>query len=315
MAIQIRPFEGSDLPGLVSLWNRTLVVDPVSEQRLLLDFILDPGFDPGGLLIAENGSGTVGFVLGMAAQQHRPSVNPFGTGVIVGVGVDGSHRRQGIGSALLEHLEEHWRQCNVATIQVGPWIPTYLTPGVDEANYPGAVELFTAHGYVSGARPMSMRASLTGYGAAAGIEEIAADLDKGRIYIRPANAEDALPLLGFTNEHFPHWEAYVRGNLRSLVTADDATTLTVAQEGKDIIGFALTNGERFGPFGVNESYRGRGIGAVLLSRSLCAMRARNIHTAYFLWTSDLTARLYSRHGFEQVRRFTMMSKKLQEYPQ
>jgi N-acetylglutamate synthase-like GNAT family acetyltransferase len=103
----------------------------------------------------------------------------------------------------------------------------------------------------------------------------------------------------------------VRGNLRSLVSANEASTLHVALHNGEVIGFALTNSERFGPFGVNEAYRGQGVGAVLLSRALCAMRARNIHTAYFLWTSDQTARLYARHGFEIVRRFTMVSKKME----
>lgn len=314
MSISIRPFQGSDLPGLVTLWNRTHFADPISEQRVLLDFILDPNFDPLGLLIACDGRNQVGFVLGMASREDRPSDNLYGSGIVVGIGVEHAYRRQGIASQLLARLEEHWHQRNVTNIQVGPWVPTYLTPGVDETSYPGAVDFFAARGYMSGARPISMRASLTGYAVAEGIEEIVADLDKGGISIRPAIAEDALPLLRFAAEHFPHWESYVRGNLRALVAASDGSTLTVAIDAGKIIGFALTNGERFGPFGVDEAYRGRGVGAVLLSRSLQAMRARAIHTAYFLWTSDQTARLYRRHGFEMVRRFTMMKKTLKEGP-
>ncbi len=313
--VLIRTFEGSDLPGLVALWNRTLVADPISEQRLLLEFILEPCFDPRTLLLAIDGHTTVGFLLGMTARQDRPSENAVGTGVVVAMGVDPTHRRRGIGGRLLGQLEKHWHERGVTTIVVGPWIPSYLTPGVDEAAYPGAVEFLDIRGYQRGARPISMRASLTGYVPAAGIDDTAARLADSGIDFRPAGIADALPLLEFAKAHFPHWEFYVRGNLRALVSADDTSTLTIALENARVIGFALTNGERFGPFGVDESYRGQGIGAVLLSRSLSAMRARNIHTAYFLWTSDQTARLYRRHGFEIVRRFTMMSKNLQEDPQ
>jgi N-acetylglutamate synthase-like GNAT family acetyltransferase len=156
-----------------------------------------------------------------------------------------------------------------------------------------------------------MRALLTGYVPADDVEGTATRLAGSGITIRPASAADAMPLLQFAGNHFPHWEAYVRGNLRSLISANEASTLHVALHNGEVIGFALTNGERFGPFGVNEAYRGQGVGAVLLSRALCAMRARNIHTAYFLWTSDQTARLYARHGFEIVRRFTMVSKKME----
>lgn len=213
---------------------------------------------------------------------------------------------------MLQQLEANFRNQGVTTIQVGPWVPAYLTPGIDKDSYPGAVEFFTANGYQTGGKPVSMRALLTGYVPAAGVEDVGDKLGRTGIDIRPATVADSLPLLVFAREHFAHWESYVRANLRALVAANDGSTLHVALHSGEVIGFALTNGERFGPFGVNEAYRGQGVGAVLLSRALCAMRARNIHTAWFLWTSDQTARLYSRHGFEIVRRFTMMRKVLEE---
>lgn len=310
MTIHIRTFQRGDLPGLVSLWNRTMVADPISEQRLLLDFILDPHFDPQGLLLACDGDVVTGFVLGMTARPNLPSDNAVGTGVIVGFGVDEHHRRQGVGTHLLEHLENHWREKGVTIIQIGPWVPTYLAPGVDESAYAGTVAFLESYGYISGTRPVSMRALLTGYEASADVPKTAARLVAEGVTIRPATADDATGLIAFAVEHFAHWESYVRAAQRATVSATADATLHIALDGGNVIGFAMTNGERFGPFGVNGDYRGRGVGAVMLSRALCAMRAANVHLAYFLWTSDQTARLYNRHGFEIVRRFTMMSKKL-----
>lgn len=312
MSIQIRQFSRGDLPEVIELWNTTMAADPISEQRLLLDFVLDPHFDPAGLLIALDETRPVGFVLGMTAGPDIPSDNALGTGVIVGLGVAESHRRQGIGTTVLQQLENYWREKGVKTIQVGPWIPTYLTPGVDESAYGGTVEFLQSRGYISGAKPVSMRALLTGGEPSADVPGTAAKLASNGILIRPAIADDATELIAFAAEHFPHWESYVGSALRSTVSAIDSATLHVAIDGDKVIGFAMTNGERFGPFGVNSDYRGRGVGAVLLSRALCAMRAANVHLAYFLWTSDQTARLYNRHGFEIVRRFTMMTKKLNE---
>lgn len=289
-----------------------MVADPISEQRLLLDFVLDPHFDPEGLLLAVDGEEPVGFVLGMTAREGVPSDNAVGTGVIVGFGVAESHRRHGVGTRLLAELEYYWRAKNVSTIQVGPWIPPYLAPGVDESAYAGTVEFLASLGYTAGAKPVSMRALLTGYEASADVPAIAAKLASEDVQIRPAQVDDATELIAFAQEHFPHWESYVRAALRAVVSASDQATLHIALDGAEVIGFAMTNGERFGPFGVNGDYRGRGIGAVLLSRALVAMRAINVHLAYFLWTSDQTARLYNRHGFEIVRRFTMMSKKLSQ---
>ena len=51
---------------------------------------------------------------------------------------------------------------------------------------------------------------------------------------------------------------------------------------------------------------GRGIGAVLLTCTLQAMRARGYHCAWFLWTDDRAAKLYRQHGFEEARRFALM---------
>ena len=312
MTIQLRSFARGDLSKLVALWNSTMTADPISEQRLLLDYVLDPHFDPNGLVLAIDGEEPVGFALGMTARPDIPSDNAVGTGVIVGFGVAESHRRQGLGAAILQHLEEYLRAKTVSTIQVGPWVPPYLVPGVDETAYAGTVAFLEAQGFVPGAKPVSMRALLTGYEPSTDVPEIAGRLANEGVRIRRALAEDTTELLTFAVEHFPHWESYLRGALRSVVTANGESTLHVALDGETVIGFAMTNGERFGPFGVNSDYRGRGVGAVLLSRALCAMRAANVHLAYFLWTSDQTARLYNRHGFEIVRRFTMMSKKLSQ---
>jgi GNAT superfamily N-acetyltransferase len=82
----------------------------------------------------------------------------------------------------------------------------------------------------------------------------------------------------------------------------------VAEQGGQIIGYAQSRNERFGPFGVNEEFRGQGIGAVLLSNVLLSMRSKGFHCAWFLWTSDRAAKLYREHGFDEVRRFALMSK-------
>lgn len=308
MTTIIRPFHTGEFADIVDVWNTTMSADPISQQRLMLDFILDAHFNPETLLVAKKDAGLVGFVLGLTARGDVPSDNAVGTGVIAGFGVLEEHRGQGIGRQLLDSLEQYWHANDVHRIQVGPWIPTYLAPGIDETAYPGAVEFFESCGYTAGGKPVSMRALLTNYQASSEVPAIRERLLGEGVIVRPAIAADATDLIAFAIEHFPHWESYVRGSLRSLVAAIDANTLHIALDGDTIIGFAMTTGERFGPFGVNGDYRGRGVGAVLLSRALCSMRAANQHLAYFLWTSDQTARLYNRHGFEIVRRFTMLSK-------
>lgn len=311
MSLIIRPFESGDIDSVVNLWNRTLVADPINKQRLQSDFLQDRHFDADQFLLAYRESKLVGFVLGMSPRADLAGDNANGTGVVVGFGVDPANQRQGIATALFDELENLWIAQGVTRIAVGPWIPSYLTPGVDAASYPEALPFFANRSYLEGDHPISMRALLTGYRPASGVAETKEKLASDGIAIRPATTDEAEPVIKFAHNHFSHWESYVASAFARLAGNDSATTVHIAFDHRDVIGFALTDGERFGPFGVNEAYRGRGIGAVLLSQTLMAMRAANIHLAYFLWTSEQTSRLYSRHGFETVRTFTMMSKPIE----
>lgn len=305
-----RSFSDEDVPELVELWNRTMPADPINEQRLRSDFLLDPHFDREFLMLAVADEHLVGFVFGMSPLRDLASDNPVGVGVVVAFGVEKTSRRQGVGTALFAELEKRWRKVGITSVRIGPWIPGYLAPGVEAAAYPGTVEFLSQRGYESGDEPISMRALLTGYEPAASVSPMAEALREQGIEVRATHPDDAGDLIEFARMHFPHWESYVRAALQRLADGDPHTTIHLATDANQVIGFALTDGERFGPFGVNDSYRGRGIGGVLLSSALGAMRAANIHLAYFLWTSEQTSRLYARHGFEIVRRFTMLRKEL-----
>ncbi len=223
------------------------------------------------------------------------------------------HRRKGIGTTLIERLMETWRAKGVPTIHVGPYIPSYLTPGVDVNAYADGIAFLKTVGAVEGGRPVSMKANLTNYRVRDNVAPLTRKLGTEGVVFRPATADDILPLLAFMEAHFAHWVPDVRRALQGIVRGDAAiTTLHVATDNGEIIGYAQTDKERFGPFGVNEAYRGRGIGAVLLSRTLVAVRAQGYHSAWFMWTSDRTAKLYGEHGFEEVRRFQMIDIPLHE---
>jgi GNAT superfamily N-acetyltransferase len=298
----IRPYAAHDEAGLLAAWNEAMWADPLNEFRWRSTYLLDPNFSPESCLVAADpvSGGIIGYVLGFA--DLRGTSNDAW---IVGFGVAPAHRREGIGTALLARLMEQWRASGIMKIHVGPYIPSYLTPGVDIAAYADALPFLASLGAVEGARPVSMKASLTNYRVRNKVAPLTASLGEEGIEVRPATGSDILPLLAFMEEHFAHWVPDARRALGAIVNGE-AATLHVTTDNGAIIGYAQTHSERFGPFGVDEAYRGRGIGAVLLSRALVAMRAQGYHSAWFLWTSDRTAKLYGEHGFEEVRRFAMV---------
>ena len=70
--------------------------------------------------------------------------------------------------------------------------------------------------------------------------------------------------------------------------------------------------ERFGPFGVEESEQGKGLGKILLHETLHAMKQQTLQGAWFLWTSETTVagHLYLKNDFRTFRKFHVMLKEL-----
>lgn len=307
---EIRSYQAGDETGLIETWNATMWADPIDAITWRGRYLLDPNFKPETtpVAITPDSGEVIGFVHGYT---DRSPAGPGTDAWVVGFGVRESHRRKGVGTALMQAFDDHVRAIGVTRALYGPYIPSYLTPGIDVSAYAEAVAFLSAIGAEEGARPLSMKASLTNYRTEANVSARERDLERDGVTIRRAEARDIVPLIAFLEEYFPHWKGDAIGVMRDLFGGDPrAVTLHVAEDHGTIIGYAQTRTERFGPFGVNEAYRGRGVGAVLLSRTLRAMRAEGFHSAWFLWTSDRTAKLYREHGFEEVRRFVMMSKAL-----
>jgi GNAT superfamily N-acetyltransferase len=307
----IRPYRATDEAGLLACWNAAVWADPIDALTWRGRYLLDPNFAPDTTPVAvDPASGdVVGFVHGYV---DRSPAGPGADAWVVAFGVREDRRRSGIGTALMMTFEEAIRAAGAGRALYGPYIPSYLTPGIDVDAYADGVAFLTAIGVEAGGRPLSMKANLTNYRPEPTVGEREASLAGEGIAIRRAEPADILPLIAFQETHFPHWKPDAIGVMRDLFGGDPrGVTLHVATDDGEIIGYAQTRAERFGPFGVNEAYRGRGVGAVLLSRALRAMRAQGFHSAWFLWTSDRTARLYHQHGFEEVRRFVMMSKTFQ----
>lgn len=88
---------------------------------------------------------------------------------------------------------------------------------------------------------------------------------------RRAESYERSAALDFVQQHFPNWVDEAAAGFTQV-----PPTLYVASEGGRVIGFACYNATRpdyFGPTGVDEAQRGRGIGRVLLLQCLEALRA------------------------------------------
>lgn len=88
---------------------------------------------------------------------------------------------------------------------------------------------------------------------------------------RRAESYERTAVIAFARAHFPHWEDEVAAGFACV-----PCTVFIAVEGRAVQGFACYNVTRpdyFGPTGVLESQRGRGIGRALLLQCLEALAA------------------------------------------
>lgn len=315
--VRLRSYAGGDERGIVKAWNRAMPQDPIDLNRWMKRVLCDTNFDPKGLAVASVAGEIVGFCLALCRR-----IPLFGDdleterGWITAFGVVPEWRKRGIGSALLEAGERFVEAQGRKELLVSPYAPNYFWPGVDPQAYPEAVALLERRGYETLYSPVAMDKNLVGFSVPQEVEALQAARVREGYRFGPLTPERLYDVVAFADEAFnPDWGRAIREAVQKDVPLDHCW-IALNGEGR-VVGFALFGGydgilERFGPFGVDPSERGKGLGKILLYRSLEAMRAKGAHGAWFLWTGEATAagQLYLKAGFEITRSFKVMRRRL-----
>ncbi len=306
---QIRPYRAGDETALLRSWNSALSRDPINATTWRMKVLLDPNFDPEGCLVAEVEGEARGFLLSLVRR-----VPFFNDGLepeaawITAFGVDPAYQGGGLGTALVTAALDRLRGLGRTSVTLAPYVPNYFTPGADVAAYGPGIRFLEQRGFSVVSRPLSMRAELTGFQTPPHIAETAGRLRAEGIIVRPVVPSDIVPVLTFIQRHFAwDWHREASGVLLDLFAGDPRQVgMVVAVQGDEVLGYAEHRAERYGPFGVNPELRSRGIGRMLLAKMLTEMLKKNYHAAWFLWTDENAARLYSQCGFREVRRFAVL---------
>lgn len=314
MSISIRPFQPHNLQGVLRVLAQAMHADAIPESRFVRQVLLDANFRAEGAPVALRGDEVVGFCLSLA--RHTPLENApsdVERGYVTVIGVLPAEQRRGIGSQLLAAAEAYLRDQSRKLVMVSSYAPGYFIPGVDVNAYPAGLSFFTKHAYKEIIRPVAMQTSLWDLRQPEWVGERACKLAGEGVTVAAFTAELTLPLLDFVKQEFPgDWVRVVREGIGRIVTYGDAPTRLIApiDNGK-VVGFSHYENERFGPIGVATSQRGRGLGQVLMYRTLLAQRDAGFRAAWFLWSDDKTAaKIYNGAGFREARRFALMRKEL-----
>lgn len=310
---QIIPFRGDLLDEVVNLLQQTLHADPISRSLFVRKVLIDPNFEPAGAPVALVGDEVVGFGLSIARRLPLEDAPPdTDRGYITLLAVHPQYQRQGIGTALLQSMEDYLRSRDRRVVLVSPYAPNYFTPGVDVNAYAGGLQFFLKHGYQEVYRPISMHCNLLNLRIPDWVQRREQELRQQGLIVEHYRPQLIPALFRFLHAEFPgDWQRYAREAIARIEQGDSPTRLWIAHERGEVVGYSHFEGERFGPIGVAQSQRGRGIGQVLMYRTLQAMRLQGLHTAFFMWSDDRTAeRLYNAAGFTETRRFALLRKGL-----
>lgn len=309
--ITYRSHRPGDLAALVALTARATPRDLVNEKRFATNVLLERNFDPSGLSIAEHETdGIVGFFYGTCAQQGVPSLPEDGY-ITVGA-VDPTHRRQGIGTALMRRTAEHLRTRGARRVTVAGYPQAYFVPGLDAAAYPEGRAFLESLGFERLYTAAAMHLDLDAYVTPEKVGELVRLREAEGYEFAPATWDDLPETLTFASQKLaPDWGGAVREAVL-LHGRPERVRIARSPEGS-VVGFATYAAyegtlERFGPFGVDDDRRGTGLGRVLLHQTLTQMRSEGAHGAWFLWTGEQSpaGHLYLSTGFEVVRRFEVM---------
>lgn len=290
-------------------------LDALTPPDFIRRILLDENRAPGGLLVAECELGEVaGFLLCLTLRHPIEKIGYLEKrGFITAFGVRPDRRRQGIGTALFARGEAFLREQGRQEVAIAPYAPNYLIPGVDKVCYAGALGFLDKLGYEQFSEAIGMDAAIGQFQLSAEIREKQRALLAQRIAVGPLTSARLVAFLEFMEETMPgDWAETARAKLRETAESVNVfDAILVATDKEKIVGYCQYDGEHFGPFGVAEAYQGRGIGSVLLARTLLQMRLRGHHSAFVLWTGERAPRgVYGKLGFEVTRRFALMRKEL-----
>ena len=313
--MQIRPYHGTDEAQVLEVWNASMTCDQVSPEIFRKQVLLDSNFQLDNLPVAIEDGRVVGFVLALTRQVplFLQGLNPE-SAWITAFGVHPRYQRRGIGQALFSYIIEKLTAEGRQTLDISPYVPNYFVPGVDVNDYPGTIAfLENALGFRTLYQAISMGADLTGFQVPQENVELEGKREReDRITIRPVTSADLPDLMPFIVRHFG-WDWYRHAQeylLQYFGGSQQPICFLVARLDGEVVGYCQQRGERFGPFGVRDDCRNKGIGRLLLFRCLSIMKAQHVYYAYFLWTGEDAARLYALAGFKRRRQFAILRKEL-----
>lgn len=306
----IRPFEGREEPEVINLWNLCLPRDRITTGVFRRKILLDENFDPRGCLVTFSGDKVVGF--SMAIRRKYPY---FGAGLEKGTGwitiffVHPDFRTGGIAAELIKASEEFLKAAGVNEVYVSSYTPNYFAPGIDIDTYPESHSLLKKLGYWRHEKVYGMGRSLVDFEPTAEAARARKSLEANGIGIHLFEPKYISGLLDFLGANYPG--DLFRVALEELRQDPSTDRILVAVQDSRVVGFSHYEDEHFGPFAIDQSLTGLGVGTLLYDTTALYMKQKGTKNLWLAWASGHAKDFYYKRGLKVTRRYEIMKKILE----
>ncbi|MFA6542553.1 MAG: GNAT family N-acetyltransferase [Bacteroidota bacterium] len=309
MNFQIRNYRAEDELAVVALWNRCLPKDEIFLNTFRRKIILDPNFDMQGCFVAVARKQVIGFILSIRRRYpyYDLGLEP-GKGWITVFFVDPLWRRQSVATELLEHAERFLSGHAVTEVYISDYTPNYFIPGVDVDANAEAHEFLKARGYKKVQSVYGMGRSLVDFTIPAEMDEVTQKLNQAGFSVTVFRPAHTLKLLEFLRKNYPG--DLFRVALDRLTEEPECDEILVALKDDQVVGFSHFLNERFGPFGIDPEFTGRGLGPLLYYQTVLQMRKKGKHNLWLAWTTGKAKDFYHKVDLKVHRRHVIMKKNL-----
>jgi len=304
--MDVRSLTREDIPELAALCTRALPWDALAPEDLAHGIFNDPGCEDRWNLAACDAGAIAGFIVGAL----RTSKEGEKLGLVKIFAVHPDRLRRGVAGLLFDRLEEALRTAGASQVVLGSRGPLYFFSGLDP-RYTEAFLFLRSRGYEkvgdSFYLAVDLRRPLPDYAAL-----IAKRAEEGVTFHRPTMDE---------KEEVHEWilSAFGEGWAyeTDLAFREALVTVWIARDHGKVCGFAASNATGrgyFGPTGVGEDQRRKGLGRVLLVKCLEDLQADGRSVAWIPTGLERISYYHNGAGACVGRVFWRMGKALSQPP-
>ena len=307
--MEIRSISKTDLKSVFLLLSTCLSFDDLTEDLVKFRIFEDPDYDP-DLTLGIVVDGRIVSIVCATVPTKFPKPAEISSAIawIKVFGTSREYKNRGFESKLFDRILEVLRHRAVEEARFSDRGNWHFWPGLD-LRYEDGLDFLIERGFSKDGEYVDFVYDLSKFWYPRRVRRARESLTRAGITFKTGWQIATTDLLSWVERKFsPFWSNEVEFALKR----DSPSVFVASNETGELLGFATINGlapGRFGPAGVSDSQRGKGIGTVLLYDAFQALKDQGFPKAVVHWTDHLF--FYTQvPGLCGVRDYWVMRRKL-----